>query len=211
MSCLLDCKLIRGEFVLEVPKLEIPDRGVLAITGRSGSGKSTLLGVLIGTIRAPHAKWIWGTDDLLCRKLEDRHVGMVFQSSVVFSKCTALLNLNLAQSRLRKSKAELEMSSEEWLEKMGITNRRNVIAENLSGGERQRLALAMALISEPRILILDEPFASLDIENRDEAKRNVKRILDQIQIPAILVSHDESDVRDLAVQVVLMENGKIKS
>jgi sulfate transport system ATP-binding protein/putative spermidine/putrescine transport system ATP-binding protein len=186
-----------GDFNLNIPRWEIPDHGISALWGPSGSGKTTVFRILIGLEPCPGLKWTFDGVDLARLPSPDRRLGVVFQSLELFPHMSAEDNILFAARARRLPAAEtgerLEMLVNSL--RMGGFLRRK--AAVLSGGEAQRVALARAIIGRPRLLLLDEPFSSLDMQLRQEARAMLKAVVLQFKLPALLITHDEADVRDL--------------
>lgn len=207
-----------GDFSIEVENWEIPDHGVTALWGPSGSGKSSVLRLLLGIDSAKKLEWEFQGTDLGKLSVSARRLGIVFQNHELFDHMTALENLEFAaeaalcrSADLRPSAEKLKTNLERFSKKLGIDAFRNRSSKLLSGGERQRVALARALIGEPRMLFLDEPFSSLDAENRAEARTLVRSVLEENRLPAILVTHDSQDLTDLGARVCRITAGRILS
>ncbi len=211
MSLIKNLYIKLDNFELNIPELSIPDSGVTAILGSSGSGKTTFLKTLIGLYQPKG--WIWEFKGETLSRLEigARRLGVVFQSYDLFPHLTAEENIllvlnarnsendrNLVNKKLQKYKFELNLEAC-W----------ETPAQKLSGGEKQRVALLRALVSNPRILLLDEPFSALDTDLRAEARRMVKELINHLEIPVYLITHDKEDVDSLAQSVIHMRNGSI--
>jgi molybdate transport system ATP-binding protein len=187
--------------------------GVTALVGPSGSGKTTVLAMIAGVLR-PRAARIAVTGTLVCDSAagvwvppERRGVGMVFQDHLLFPHKTVLGNLEFGAAgvaaperaaRLKRFAGMLELS--DLLDRMPAT---------LSGGQKQRVALGRALMAEPKLLLLDEPLNAQDAALRVRIRGDLARVFGETKLPAILVSHDEAEVRELAARVVRIEAGKI--
>lgn len=198
-----------GDFILDVPHLEIPDLGITAIWGPSGSGKTTLFRILVGV--EPCAGWSWQYEDQDLARLPvpERRLGVVFQGLELFPHMSAEENIQFAAEARKRpfsawSRDLLELS--EALQIKPLLKKRVGL---LSGGERQRVAVARALIGEPRILLLDEPFSSLDSNLREEARSLIKKVILQRKIPALLITHDPADLKILADHTLQISSGRI--
>ncbi|MGE0525637.1 MAG: ABC transporter ATP-binding protein [Bdellovibrionales bacterium] len=190
------------EFKLSIPLWEISDRGITALWGPSGSGKTTVFRILMGVEPCPSLRWFFGDLDLAQLPTPERRLGVVFQTLELFPHMTARENILFAAQARRIPQAEASTRLQELCEELRLTVCLERRATVLSGGEAQRVALARAVIGEPRFLFLDEPFSSLDAELRGEARRLVKRVIQRLQIPTLLITHDEEDLRDMADVVV---------
>jgi iron(III) transport system ATP-binding protein len=178
---------------------------VVALLGPSGSGKTTLLRVIAG-FEAPDAgrveiggHTVAGADAWV--EPEDRRVGMVFQDGALFPHLTVAGNVRFGRHRERRP--------EECLELVGLADRAGSYPHELSGGERQRVALARALATDPEVVLLDEPFASLDAGLRTALREEVVGILRAAGASALLVTHDQQEALSLADSVALMRGGAI--
>lgn len=202
-------KIYDGGFTLDIPRWEIADCGVTALWGPSGSGKTSVFRVLMGLEDCATLSWKFGDLDLARVSAPERKLGVVFQSLELFPHMTAAENILFAarcrgvvseeaQNKLEELSADLQMKS--YLQRP---------ARVLSGGEAQRVALARALIGKPRMLLLDEPFSSLDASLRGDARVLVKKTIAKFSIPTLLVTHDEEDLRVLADHVVKIVDGKL--
>lgn len=197
------------DFAVEIPSWEILDRGVTVLWGESGSGKTTVLRILTGLEPCPSLRWTFGDEDLARVPVPKRRLGVVFQSLDLFPHLSARQNISFAaeargldqivwEEKLRRLAALLRMES--FLDRP---------ARVLSGGEKQRTALARALIGEPRLLLLDEPFSALDEDLRSESRRLVAETLRQENVPAVLITHDRRDVDELGDKLTRLRGGRI--
>ena len=199
------------DFTLEVPEWNILDKGVTALWGPSGSGKSTLLKILMGFETCPGYSWIFQNEDIAQLKIHQKKLGVVLQNYDVFPHMTALENLTFAAEARKIEVSQVPKKIAELSDKLSMTDYLSRKAHLLSGGERQRLALARALIGEPRILILDEPFSALDENLKADARLLVKNIIQDAEIPTLLVTHDRADLEILADKVTEILKGRLVS
>lgn len=183
-----------GDFVLHVPRWEISDRGTTAIWGPSGSGKTTLFRVLIGLEPCSGWSWIWQGQDLAQLKVEERKLGVVFQSLELYPHMTARENIEFAAHCRRKDHRQIQLDIDRIANELMIEKVLNKGVHHLSGGERQRVAIARAVIGQPRMLLLDEPFSSLDQELRVEARKLISAFIHTCQIPCLIITHDSEDL-----------------
>ena len=198
-------------FVLDVD-LELPGRGVTALFGRSGSGKTALLRCIAGLERTPGFLSVDGAvwqDDAGKRFLPtwQRPLGYVFQESNLFAHLSVRRNLEFGLKRLKAE--ERRVSLDYAVELLGIGPLLDRLPERLSGGERQRVAIARALAVSPRLLLLDEPLAALDLERKQEILPYLERLHDELEIPLIYVSHAPDEVARLADHLVAVEAGQV--
>jgi putative spermidine/putrescine transport system ATP-binding protein len=175
----------------------------LALFSPSGSGKSTLLRWVAGVSDVPASgKLFLGDRELGREPPERREIGVVFQDYALFPELSALENVAFGLEMRGASRDERRKRSMEWLEKLGLSARAAVSAGLLSGGEKQRVALARALVWKPKALLLDEPFAALDLAHRKKAREAVKSLLETTAIPTIFITHDAEDVAILATRTL---------
>lgn len=207
----IDCRfrLERPNFALEVD-LALPERGVTALFGHSGSGKTTLLRCIAGLERAPRGFLalngeVWQDDDTW-RPPFRRPIGYVFQEASLFTHLTVLGNLRYGMTR---SPGSQPSSLDHAIDLLGIRPFLTRKADALSGGERQRVAIARALAVNPRLLLMDEPLASLDVKRKQEILPYLERLRDEMEIPIVYVSHSPNEVARLADYLVAMEEGRV--
>ncbi|WP_455212479.1 sulfate/molybdate ABC transporter ATP-binding protein [Kaarinaea lacus] len=203
----LNIKLSRKSFDLDVT-LDLPEQGITALLGPSGSGKSTILRILAGLERPQYGRIINGMDvwfDSRQRALvppQKRKVGVVFQDYALFTHLTVEQNIAYGISgHTVKEKVN------HWLERLHIEEYRNRYPHQLSGGQRQRVALARAMVTEPDLLLLDEPFSALDVNLRQHLRDELRSVINETRCPVIMVTHDLSDARYLADRVAILVNG----
>ncbi|MCE3010017.1 MAG: ATP-binding cassette domain-containing protein [Proteobacteria bacterium] len=208
MAKILNLKKSWGDFKMEIPELEILDEGLTVLWGPSGSGKSTFLNVLIGLEFVPGFQWIFHGEDLAKLSVQERRLGVVFQSYDLFPHMTGLQNIEFAFQARGLSQKEVAPKLHFFAEKLGLEKFWARPVSVISGGEKQRIALARALVGEPRILLLDEPFSALDTELRNSAREVLRSLVAELKIPALMVSHDPADL-EIARSKVFMEGGKI--
>ena len=200
-----------GDFKIEIPLWEIPDQGVTALWGPSGSGKTSVFRLLLGLDLCPNLIWMSQGVNLAALSPPERRIGVVFQTLELFPHMSAAENiLFAARARARALPiATAQQKLEELAEDLRMTSFLSRRAGVLSGGEAQRVALARAVIGQPRFLFLDEPFASLDSELRFEARAMVKRLVQKLKVPTLLVTHDAEDLQDLADVVTKIRDGRL--
>jgi molybdate transport system ATP-binding protein len=200
-----------GPFSLDV-EFDAPTPGVVALFGPSGCGKSTTINIIAGLLQ-PDRGAISLDDDVLLdtrRKIaiaaERRGIGYVFQDARLFPHLNVASNLRYAQRRARRAPYVTLERVLAMLDLGPLLSRR---VHRLSGGERQRVAIGRALLSQPRLLLLDEPLAALDRDRREEVLPYLESLRDQLSIPMIYVSHQFDEVLRLATHIVLMQSGTV--
>jgi iron(III) transport system ATP-binding protein len=191
--------------------LEIEHGELMAVLGPSGCGKTTLLRLVAG-FEVPDAGSVEVGEETLSGSgrfvpPEKRRVGMVFQDYALFPHLT--VEANVAFGLSRRPREERAALTRRTLELVGLQHKARSHPQELSGGERQRVALARALAPEPAIVLLDEPFASLDATLRAGLRREVELILREAEATALLVTHDQEEALSLADRLAVMREGGI--
>ena len=208
----VDATVERGAFTVEAAFEARPGRPV-ALVGPNGAGKSTLVAAIAGLL--PLASGLIRIGDLIVSAGEAfvapelRRVGVVFQDFLLFPHLTVRDNIAFAARVRGAGRAIARDEAQPWLERFELDHLADRHPAQLSGGQAQRVALARALASDPEVLVLDEPMASLDVEIRDEVRADLARHLREFGRPTVLVTHDAADVAAVADDVVVLQNGRI--
>ena len=196
-------------FTLDVD-LRLPDRGVTAIFGPSGCGKTTLLRAIAGLEKPEVARFaiagdIW-QDEKTTLPAHKRPIGYVFQEASLFPHLNARANIEFGMKRIPHG--QRRFSIDDAVSLLGLDNLLDRKPAQLSGGERQRVAIARALAVSPRLLLMDEPLAALDLARKQEIMPYLETLARQLDIPILYVSHATGEVARLADQMVLLEKGR---
>ncbi|SMH59079.1 molybdenum ABC transporter ATP-binding protein [Azospirillum agricola] len=201
-----------GRFALDIA-FTAEERGVTALFGRSGSGKTSVINAIAGLARpdAGHIR-VGGTTyfDSAARvdmAAEKRRVGYVFQDSRLFPHMSVRSNLEFGLRRVPA--AERRIAFGPVVDLLGLGHILERRPRGLSGGEKQRVAFGRALLAQPRLLLMDEPMASLDAARKAEIMPYIERLRDEMNIPIILVSHALDEVVRLATTLVLIGEGRV--
>jgi sulfate transport system ATP-binding protein len=204
-----------GNFTaLDDINLIIPSGEITALLGPSGSGKTTLLRIIAG-LEVPDTGSIslFGeqTDG---KRIKDRKVGFVFQHYALFKHMSVFENiafgLRIRPRALRPGKAEIREKVFKLLSLVQLESLANRLPSELSGGQKQRVALARALAIEPRVLLLDEPFGALDAKVRQELRRWLRFLHDEIHITSVFVTHDQEEALEVSDNIVILNKGKVE-
>lgn len=194
--------------------LTIEEGQLMSIIGPSGSGKSTLLKIISGLENLTKGQIHIDNKNVTKSSPKDRDIGFVFQHYALFKHMTVFENIafghRVKEKKHRLSNQEIKNRVNELLELVQINNLHNRYPHELSGGQRQRVALARALAVEPKILLLDEPFAALDAKLKLELRRWLRKLQKQTNITIILVTHDQEEALDVADKVMILNNGHIE-
>jgi len=203
----------RGSIDIHV-KLRVK-RGVLALVGPNGSGKTTTLDMLAGLTQPDHGKVVlegmvlFDSEADINVPPEHRNVGYIFQNYALFPHMSVRSNVAFGLKMRGIGGARASERTDEVLELLGISHLANKKPRELSGGEMQKVALARVLVLTPRLLLCDEPFSAMDSTAKRMARAELKRVLRELDIPAVLVSHDPQEVRSLADDVYTMSGGRV--
>ncbi len=204
-------RVVHDGFALDVD-LNLPGRGVTALFGASGSGKTTCLRAIAGLEHAPGGYLgvngeVWQDDSRgLFVPTHQRQIGYVFQEASLFPHLSVRANLEYGMRRVPQ--AARRVSLDHAVELLGIAHLLDRMPGKLSGGEKQRVAIARALATSPRILLMDEPLAALDLARKQEILPYLERLHGELEIPLIYVSHAPDEVARLADHLVVLEQGR---
>ena len=202
------------DFALDV-QFTVSAGATVAVLGPNGAGKSTLLNALAGLIPLASGRVRLGDhvfEDAatgIYTRPEDRPVGVVFQDYLLFPHLSALDNVAFPLRARGRSRAAARHAAAAWLDRVGLAERAGARPAALSGGQAQRTALTRALITEPKLLLLDEPLAALDVATRNEVRRDLRAALDAFAGVRIVVTHDPFEAAALAKRLIVMEDGRI--
>ncbi|ABS25843.1 sulfate/molybdate ABC transporter ATP-binding protein [Anaeromyxobacter sp. Fw109-5] len=203
-------KAFDGNPVLRDVSLEIPEGELVALLGPSGCGKTTLLRIIAGLEAADAGEVRHGGEEVSARSARERNVGVVFQHYALFRHMTVEENVAFALRVRRRPRAEISARVTELLRLVQLDGLKGRYPRQLSGGQRQRVALARALATEPRILLLDEPFGALDARVRQELRRWLRRLHDELHVTSVFVTHDQEEAFEVSDRVVLMNSGRVE-
>lgn len=204
-----------GNFTaLDGVSLDFPSGELVALLGPSGCGKTTLLRVIAGLERADSGSVYLDGEEASSLDIRERHVGFVFQHYALFRHMTVFENvafgLRAKRRRDREPEAAIRARVMRLLELVQLDWCAKRYPNQLSGGQRQRIALARALATQPRVLLLDEPFGALDAKVRKELRRWLRRLHDELHVTSLFVTHDQEEALEVADRVVLMNRGGVE-
>jgi putative ABC transport system ATP-binding protein len=196
--------------------VEVYPGQVALLMGPSGSGKSTLLAVLSGLLHPDSGKVVamgkdlWGLSEKQREEFRLQYCGFIFQGYNLFPALTARQQLEMVLRWGRGAPyREARDKATQMLALLGLSKKANLRPAQLSGGEKQRVAIGRALLSSPRLLLLDEPLSSLDERRKREVMPFLEKLRDQASMPIVYVSHVFSEIERLAGTVVLMGSGRV--
>ncbi|MDO4643749.1 MAG: sulfate/molybdate ABC transporter ATP-binding protein [Cardiobacteriaceae bacterium] len=204
-----------GKFhALQNINLTVPTGSLTALLGPSGCGKTTLLRIIAGLEHADNGAIFFDDENVTTKHVRERKVGFMFQHYALFRHMNVFDNiafgLQVLPHRNRPSKAAIEEKVLSLLKLVQLEQLAKAYPDQLSGGQRQRIALARALATEPKLLLLDEPFGALDAKVRKELRHWLRRIHHELGITSILVTHDQEEALEMADEIVVMNHGVIE-
>ncbi|EYT52153.1 molybdenum ABC transporter ATP-binding protein [Leucobacter sp. UCD-THU] len=215
----LRCRIevARGDFRLDA-RFEVSPGEIVAVIGPNGAGKSTLLGAVAGTLPLSAGRVELGGRTLSRREpgspttllpRSARRVGHLDQRARLFPHLDAAANIAFGPRSQRVPRTRAVRVAHDWLERVGLAGRGSAREDELSGGQQQRVAIARTLAADPGALLLDEPFAALDVSSAQDLRRLVADEIRRLGVPALLVTHDPVDLIALADRVLVLEGGRI--
>lgn len=198
------------QFELDI-QAEVPEQGITAIFGRSGAGKTSIINAISG-LKNPDSgtiklgkQVVFDSDKRVNLAIEKRNIGYVFQEARLFPHYKVKGNLLYGASKHYD-----QDKFEQIVQLLGLTELLNRYPADLSGGEKQRCAIARALLSEPQMLLMDEPLASLDLPRKQEVMPFLEQMSKEVKIPILYVTHSLDEILHLADHMLLIDDGKIK-
>ncbi|AJY47910.1 ABC transporter ATP-binding protein [Martelella endophytica] len=190
--------------------LDIKEGEFYALLGPSGCGKSTTLRMVAGFVKPTTGRIIVGGQNLTPLPPEKRDIGIVFQNYAIFPHMSVADNIAFGLKLRKKPRAEIDKAVKAALEQVGLAGYEDRFQRNLSGGQQQRVALARVLVTEPRILLLDEPLSALDKTLREEMKFWIKDLQQKLGITTIYVTHDQDEALTMSDRIGVMRAGQIE-
>ena len=206
----IDVKKQLGNLSLQAT-LDIPSQGVTALFGLSGSGKSSLINLVSGLINPDEGcitlndNVLFDAEEGICLSPNQRNIGYVFQDARLFPHYTVKGNLRYGMRNTSKEEFDY------IVELLGIGHLLKRYPITLSGGEKQRVAIGRALLTDPEILLMDEPLSALDLPRKRELLNYLERLSKEINIPILYVTHSLDELLRLAERVVLLTDGKVEA
>ena len=211
MSIALDqvTKRYQSHPVVNDVSLEIQQGEFLVLLGPSGSGKSTLLRAIAGLVEVDHGRVSLHGRDVTGVSARDRGVGFVFQHYALFRHMSVADNVEFALRVRRMRRSERIARRMELLKLVALEGMDDRLPTQLSGGQQQRVAVARALAHRPEVLLLDEPFGALDAKIREELRRTIRQIQQELGVTTILVTHDQDEAFAMADRIGVMHQGRL--
>ncbi|MCP9495623.1 MAG: ABC transporter ATP-binding protein [Pyrinomonadaceae bacterium MAG19_C2-C3] len=198
-----------AQLVLEDVTLDVRAGELVALLGRSGCGKTTLLKIVAGLLPPTRGEVFFGQENFTHVPAARRGVGVVFQKPLLFPYLNVFDNIAFGLKMRGIAKSETRMRVAEALHAVQLEGYESRRAAELSGGQEQRIALARALVTRPRVLLLDEPFSALDASLRIEMRSLVSRLQRELHITTLFVTHDQHEAATLAARIAFLDDGRL--
>ncbi len=196
--------------VLKDLALQMEEGTLNTLLGPSGSGKSTLLRSIAGLEEIDAGEISINGREITNLEPRDRNLGMVFQHYALFPNMSVLENVKFGLAIKNIAHEEQELKALEMIELVGLKGKEQAYPRELSGGQQQRVALARSLVTEPDVLLLDEPLSALDAQIRVDLRQQIKDIQHNLGITVILVTHDQEEAMTMSEKIFVMNNGHIE-
>lgn len=203
-------KRFEGFAALADASFEVPHGSLVALLGPSGSGKSTILRVLAGLEAADAGEVLFDGKPADHLDPRERAIGFVFQHYALFRHMTVADNVAFGLRARRVPESKIHARVHEMLELTSLQGLAKRYPSQLSGGQRQRVALARALAPEPKMLLLDEPFAAVDAKVRDELRQWLRKLHDEVGVTSMFVTHDQAEAFEVADRILVVKDGRIE-
>ena len=189
--------------------LDVAEGSLVALLGPSGCGKTTTLRMIAGLESPTEGDILFDDESVLATPPEKRGIGMVFQRYVLFPHMTVAKNVSFGLRMRGVARAEIDRRVAEVLEVVQLTGFGNRFPSQLSGGQQQRVAIARTVITEPRLMLMDEPLSNLDAKLREEMRAFITRLQRQLGITTVFVTHDQVEAIELADRIGVMFDGEL--
>ncbi|NRR03368.1 ABC transporter ATP-binding protein [Brevibacillus sp. RS1.1] len=198
-----------GTSVLQQVSLQIEKGEFITLLGPSGCGKSTLLRCIAGLETADSGTITVNGTNITNLSPQKRNVGMVFQSYALFPNMTVFDNIAFGLKMQKMDKIQTERKVRQVIELIHLSEKEKAYPHELSGGQQQRVALARAIVTEPDILLLDEPLSALDAKIRKSLQMELRNIQNNLQMTMIFVTHDQEEAMTISDRIFVMDQGEV--
>ncbi len=192
--------------------LKIEDGDLVCLLGPSGCGKTTILNLIAGLLDPTNGDILFDNKSIVNLHPKDRGIGLVFQNYALYPHMTVLENvmfpLTVGKDKMPKEKAKQE--AEKYMKITSIEELADKKPGTMSGGQQQRVAITRALVQNPKVLLLDEPLSNLDARLRLKIREEIRRLVKEIGITTIFVTHDQEEALSISDKIVLMDQGVVQ-
>ena len=203
-------KSFDGQMVLDDLELHIHENEFVTLLGPSGCGKTTTLRILGGFVSPDTGSVIFDGKDITKVPPNKRHLNTVFQKYALFTHMTIADNIAFGLKIKKKSKSYIDDKIKYALKLVNLDGYENRMPDSLSGGQQQRIAIARAIVNEPKVLLLDEPLGALDLKLRQEMQYELIRMKNELGITFVYVTHDQEEALTMSDTIVVMNQGYIQ-
>ena len=203
-------KSFDGQMVLDDLELHIHENEFVTLLGPSGCGKTTTLRILGGFVSPDTGSVIFDGKDITKVPPNKRHLNTVFQKYALFTHMTIADNIAFGLKIKKKSKSYIDDKIKYALKLVNLEGYENRMPDSLSGGQQQRIAIARAIVNEPKVLLLDEPLGALDLKLRQEMQYELIRMKNELGITFVYVTHDQEEALTMSDTIVVMNQGYIQ-
>lgn len=204
------CKKFDDQVVLDNVDISINSGEFITLLGPSGCGKTTLLRSLAGLQRIDSGRILINGEDMTFAEPKDRNISMIFQQYSLFPTMNVYRNISFGLKMQKVSKDEIDKRVKNALEMVDMTGSENKYPSQLSGGEQQRIALARAIVTQAKILLLDEPFSAIDAKLRKALQIKIKDIHHELGLTSVFVTHDQEEAMRMSDRIYLLHDGKVE-
>lgn len=201
-----------GYEALKSINLEMNEGELVCLLGPSGCGKTTILNLLAGLLDPTSGDIKFDGESIINKHPKDRNIGLVFQNYALYPHMTVLENIMfpLTVGKKKKPKEEAEKIAKKYMKITSIEELQNKKPGEMSGGQQQRVAITRALVQNPKILLLDEPLSNLDARLRLKIREEIRKLVKEIGITTIFVTHDQEEALSISDRIVLMNQGVVQ-
>lgn len=211
----LELKNISKQFeqkpVLTAVDLQLQDNQVMSVLGKSGSGKTSLLKIIAGLEEADTGNILLNDTSIISQKPNERHIVYLFQEALLFPHLNVFDNVAFGLQAQKLKATEIEKRVKAILKEIDLSSHSSKFPQQLSGGEKQRVAFARAIIVQPQVLLLDEPFGALDVDTRETMQKLFLNLMRSYGIAALFVTHDLKEALIIGDQIAKIEQGHLKT
>ncbi len=201
-----------GYQALKSIDLQIEDGELICLLGPSGCGKTTILNLIAGLLDPTSGDILFDGESVIDKHPKDRNIGLVFQNYALYPHMSVLENVMfpLTVGKNKKNKKEAAEIAKKYMEITSISELANKKPGQMSGGQQQRVAITRALVQNPKILLLDEPLSNLDARLRLKIREEIRRLVKEIGITTVFVTHDQEEALSISDKIVLMDQGVVQ-